>query len=419
MRQKRLSAIALIVVALLMPTTLSAQFLQNLGRKAKEKIESKVNKNKKTSAIEANAPTNGSAQNGAAQSNDGGPEVNGILLFPYQPVAKYAPHGLYLNGTQDVENFIYYIYAQISKMLSGTEGMPGGAIVKAVSTIPGEEKTLAYGEPVVNAFFYDFFQKPNDYKAFRQMIKGYIVANAYYAGLLKQKMVEGSDTQAYDKDDKVQNLWESENDRRLRGHMLMMKAEQLAQQSDYNNIFDSTYSMYVDATKAYEAGKTEAAMNLYRELQFSWNRFLTQHPQWKNDNRASQFSQMFQQAMQRRIEIRDVIIDELKEPQPMPKTYSAISGVEAKVRQCIAREDPTHKNAPVVFLSQGWRPLYKSGSKVIDQRAVDVGWTYTDAKGQKWLAYTTMMQKAVYKGLTVTYIDSYMFSGGYKTMKLK
>ena len=54
-----------------------------------------------------------------------------------------------------------------------------------------------------------------------------------------------------------------------------------------------------------------------------------------------------------------------------------------------------------------------------NQRAVDVGWTYTDAKGQKWLAYTTLMQKAVYKGLTVTYVNQFMFSGGFKTMKLK
>ena len=29
------------------------------------------------------------------------------------------------------------------------------------------------------------------------------------------------------------------------------------------------------------------------------------------------------------------------------------------------------------------------------------------------------MQKAVYQGLTVTYVNQFMFSGGYKTMKLK
>lgn len=407
---------------MLLPVSASAQFnLRNLGKKAKEKIENKV-KEKKDKVV-SDVPRGQAAANSASAGAQGGGDVltarDGTVLFPYQPVSKYASSGLYLNGTEQVENFLYYIYAQIGKMLSGTEGLPGGAVVKACSMIEGEDKVLAYGEPVVNAFFYDYFQKPDDYKTFRQMIKGYVVANAYYGNFLKQKMVDGSDTQVYDKDGKVQTLRESEKGRRYRGYVLMKEAEAKAQQSDYNNIFDATYSMYVDATKAYEAGKTEAAMNLYRELQTSWNSFLTQHPQWRSDQRASQFTQMYEQAMKRRLEVRDIIADELKEPQPMPKTYGAISGIEGKIRQCIAVEDPTHKNAPIVYLSQGWRPFYQSGSKVISQRGVDVGWTYTDAKGQKWLAYTTLMQKAEYRGLTVVYTDNYMFSGGYKTMKLK
>ena len=53
-----------------------------------------------------------------------------------------------------------------------------------------------------------------------------------------------------------------------------------------------------------------------------------------------------------------------------------------------------------------------------DIRFEDVTFAYTK-DGQKWLAYTTLMQKAQYNGLQVIYLDQYMFSGGFKTMKLK
>lgn len=338
-------------------------------------------------------------------------------LFPYDK-QQFTGRGVYLDGTEKVENFVYYLYVQFADILTKNEGYRKAILKGCCPVCPGG-KVVAYGEPVVNAFFYDYMQKPDDYKNFRQMIKGYIVAYNYAFGFVVQNMVDGSQTQMIDSEGNTQTLWENEADRCARNYQLMRAAEELAMQSDYQNIFEGTYSIYTQAEKAYKEGNKVAAYNNYRELEFAWNYFLTKHPKWTSDDRAKQFTQMYDAAMQRRSEIRLAVIDENKVAQDMPKTYKAIPGVEAKVRMCIGREDPEHKNAPVLFLSSGWRPLYKSGTSIIDQRAVDVGWTYTDAKGQKWLAYTTLMQKAVYHGLTVQYVDSYMFSGGFKTMKLK
>ena len=410
----------LMALALLLAVPASAQF--NIGKlvdQGKKKLEKKAKKavdnvvggqvQQASDALPFN-PVASRASNPSSGVDDS--------LFPYDRKS-FANAGVYLDGTEKVENYLLYIYVNLCKALNSSLNTAGITVNGCIPACP-DGKVLAYGEPVVNAFFYDYMQKPNDYKNFRQMIKAYVIAQKYYYGFLKQSLVDGSETQMKDSEGKVQTLWEAEKDRRFRGYQLMRAAEALAQQSDYSNIFDGTYSCLTQADKAYKEGNTEAAYNNYREFFTAWDNFLTQHPQWKSDGRAGQFTQMLQEAQKRELELRDKVIDDNKTPQDMPQTYKAIPGVEAKVRMCIGREDPEHKNAPVVFLSNGWRPLYRSGStSVIDQRAVDVGWTYTDANGQKWLAYTTLMQKAVYKGATVTYLDSYMFSGGFKTMKLK
>lgn len=390
----------------------SAQFnIGSLVEKGKKKAERVVNNAAGKLTGNANAQEAPGVQTGtAAQGVD--PQ-----LFPYDR-QQFAADGLYLDGTEKVENFLLYVYVKVCEALTAKEGARSISINACIPLQSGG-KVLAYGEPVVNAFFYDYMQNPNDYKNFRQMIKAYVVAYNYGFGFLKTPLVEGSQTQMKDAEGKTQTLWESEADRVARNQCLLRAAEELSTRSDYQNVFESTYSIYTQAEKAYNAGNKVAAYNNYRELQFAWNNFLTKHPGWNSDGRAAQFTQMYNAAMAHNTEIRLSVIDENKVPQDMPPTYKGIAGVESKVRMCIGREDPEHKNAPVVFLSQGWRPLYRSGSNIIDQRAVDVGWTYTDAKGQKWLAYTTLMQKAVYHGLTVQYIDSYMFSGGFKTMKLK
>lgn len=409
-----------LILAFIVACTANAQFgvgglLKQGKKKLEQAVEKKTQKSQDASADQQAAQTAQPAYNTPANNSS----AAGIdpQLFPYDK-QQFAGKGVYTDGTEDVENFLIYTYVELCKIINANEDVHK-AIINGCCPIAPDGKVLAYGEPLVNAFFYDYFQKPNDYKNFRQMIKAYIIAHNYGFKFIEQNMVEGSKTQMIDAEGKVQTLWENEDDRILRNQRLTREAQALAASSDYNNIFDGTYSIYTQADKAYQAGNKVAAYNNYRELDFAWRNFLTQHPQWSQDPRAGQFKQMYDAAMQNYRKLRDDIIDENKVPQDMPPTFAAISGVEAKVRQCIAREDPEHKNAPVVFLSNGWRPLYRSGGNMIDQRAVDVGWTYTDANGQKWLAYTTLMQKAVYKGLTVTYVDQYMFSGGYKTMKLK
>lgn len=414
--------ILLSVIALAVATILPAEaqgLLRRIARAATQQAEqtaSSVIGNttqpaQNQSAVQ-NQPAAPTQTNGQAQPN---PETD--ALFPYDK-QQFAGQGVYLDGSEQVENFVLYIYVQLAGILTQNEGYQK-AIINACCPICPDGKVVAYGEPVVNAFFYDYMQKPDDYKNFRQMIKAYIIAYNYAFGFLQQKMVDGSQTEIIDADGNTHTLWENEGDRIARNYQLMRAAEELAMRSDYQNIFDGTYSIYTQAEKAFNEGNKLAAYNNYRELECAWNNFLTKHPKWSSDSRAAQFTQMYNAAMQRRTAIRLEVIDENKVPQDMPQTYKAIPGVESKVRMCIGREDPEHKNAPVVFLSDGWRPLYRSGSNIIDQRAVDVGWTYTDSKGQKWLAYTTLMQKAVYQGLTVQYVDSYMFSGGFKTMKLK
>ena len=411
-----LRIVMMIVIAFGMQTTANAQLgkLKGLVKGAKEKVTNTV-KNTVNNTVNNLA---GDVTDQIVNENEGQPDLNLGELFPYDK-KQFAGTGIYLDGTEKVENFVYYLYSKISEMLTGSEGLPRGAVVRAICPVCPDGRVVAYGEPVVNAFFYDYMQNPNDYKNYRQMIKGYVVAQAYYFGFLNQQMVEGTDDQCVDSENKKYSLWEKENDRKFRGYMLMKAAEELAANSDYTNIFDGTYSIMTQADKAYNEGKKEAAYNNYRELRIAYDNFLTQHPQWRQDNRAAQFGQMFEAAMNRQREIRDAVLDDLKEPQDMPKTYAAIPGIEGKIRQCIAAEDPAHKSAPIVFLSSGWRPLYKSGGNIIDRRAVDLGWTYTDAKGQKWLAYGAFTQKAVYEGLTVKYVDAYGFAGGFKTMKLK
>ena len=405
-----------LLLGMLVAVTADAQFnigsLVNQGKKkVKEKVEKTIEK-KANSVLGTTVQGNFSAPAASSTGRDVDPQ-----LFPYDK-QQFAGTGVYTDGTEAVENFLLYTYVELCKILNANEGVHKAIINGCCPVAPGG-KVLAYGEPLVNAFFYDYFQNPNDYKNYRQMIKAYIVAHNYGFKFLEQNMVEGSTTQMTDSEGKVQTLWEDENNRIVRNQRLLRSAQELAAQSDYANIFDGTYSIYTQADKAYKAGNKIAAYNNYRELDFAWRNFLTKHPSWQQDSRAGQFTQMYNAAMQTYRKLRDEVIDVNKVPQDMPPTYKAIAGIEGKIRQCIAAEDPEHKNAPIVYLSSGWRPLYRSGGNLIDSRAVDVGWTYTDAKGQKWLAYTTLMQKAAYKGLTVTYLDSYGFSGGYKTMKLK
>lgn len=338
-------------------------------------------------------------------------------LFPYDR-QQFANQRVYLDGTEATENMLYYIYAKVCEMLNGSADYSRGASTGALILLTVDNKALPYGEPVVNAFFYEYFQRPDDYKNFRQMLKGYIVAQSYYFHRLNQKLAEGSDTQAVDAEGKKYDLFEPESKRIERGYSLMKAAESLAGQSDYQNIFDGTYSCLTQADKAYNNGQAASAVNNYREFFTAWDNFLTQHPQWRNDDRAGQFTQMHDQAKVRERQLSQKLSEDLMESKSMPKTYGAIPGLESKIRSILATEDPEHKNAPIVFLSNGWRNMKSNG--VITNRAVDVGWTYKDSKGQKWLAYTTLMQKAVYKGTNVVFVEgAYGFSGGYKTMKLK
>lgn len=417
---KKLIAIAAVLLGtMLFPTATQAQ-LGGLLNKAKNKAKNIVG-NKVPKQVQAATANYGQAAEATATQGTTANATKGDWdgLFIYDK-KQFADQRVYLDGTEVTENYLIYMYSKFTDLLNAGIGHPRGVYNKGLVLLSNSDKALAYGEPVVNAFFYDYAVNPNTYKNFRYMIKAYIIAESYYTHKVHQTMVEGSWTDAVDGKGKTYVLYENEGNRIVRGAGLMRKAQEVALRADYNNIFDGTYSCYTQAEKAFKEGKNTAAYNNYREFFTAWDNFLTKHPQWQSDPRRPDFTQMYQAAKEREKEMRDAIIDDAKVPQDMPKTYKAIPGIEAKVRKCIGIEDPEHKGAPVYFLSEGWRPLMRSGSSnLIDQRAVDVGWTYTDAKGQKWLAYTTLMQKAVYHGLTVSYVDQFMFSGGFKTMKLK
>jgi hypothetical protein len=179
-------------------------------KNAKEKVKTTVKEkaNDKTGNVKDRAASIGSyatdeeAVSGETVTDLSGNETDGRAeqdmqtLFPYDR-KQFATAGICLDGREKTENFIYYLYAKICEMLTGSEGMPQGAVVRACCPVCPDNRVLAYGEPVVNAFFYDYMQKPDDYKNFRQMIKGYVVAQSYYFGFLKQQMADGSMNRDY------------------------------------------------------------------------------------------------------------------------------------------------------------------------------------------------------------------------------
>ena len=276
MKHKRIITLsAAIVLTFAVTTPADAQFgnVLNKAKKAvKEKVKEKSEEIKekatekvkekseeiKVKATEKVTGTVGTSTIGTLLSNTmngqeektvfsagDGPTVSLSQLFPYQPKEKFMSAGLYLDGTTEREDYILYIYSQVANMITGAEGYPRGAVVPAAcGMMEGETKFVAYGEPVVNAFFWEYFQKPDDYKCFRQMIKASVVAEAYFFNRLRQNLVEGSETQMKDSKGETLTLWEPEIKRRERGHLLMMEAGKLAARSKYENVFESTYSIY-------------------------------------------------------------------------------------------------------------------------------------------------------------------------------
>jgi len=340
-------------------------------------------------------------------------------LFPYQPYYNYNGTGLYLDGTQKTEDFVYYMSSEVRRMIDESDDMIHGFSCTHSGTVPlgNSGKCVPWQEVPVNAFFAEYLADPNSYLAYRQMIKAYIITEREFLGNLKITLDAGSDQTVTNKDGK-NTLFEPETQRLKRNHELQGVVFDVAMQSKYDNVFNATYSMLTQANKAYDSGKMAAALTNLREFVTSYDFFLTKHEGWAKDSRANEFAAMYKEARTKLTKAKTAVIEESVPPIAMPKTYTASADIKKMAQAALAKEDPEHKNAPIVFLSNGWRTLKNSGR--ITHRAIDVGWTYTDDNGQRWLAKGVMMQQAEYRGLTVVYLEGrYAFSGGHTRCKIK
>lgn len=337
-------------------------------------------------------------------------------LFPYQPYYEYGAAGLYLDGTQQVEDFVYYTTTRCRQMMDESFGKINGLEHNGTIGIGNTGKCVPYSEIVINAFFAEYLADPNSYIAYRQMIKAYILAHQQFLGRFRLTLDPGSQTSVTNQDGK-QTLFEPESERLKRNNKLMNIMLDVAMKSDYDIVFRGTYGSYTQAEKQYEAGNMAAALTNYREFVTSFDYFLQKHEGWKSDERASDFEAMYKEARVKMQKAQNAVIEDSTEPIDMPQTYKVSAEIQSMAKQVVAREDPDHKDAPIYFLSNGWRTLTRNG--FITHRAVDVGWVYTDVKGQRWLCHGIMMQQAAYRGLTVIYLDGKYGMSGYGRTKLK
>lgn len=338
-------------------------------------------------------------------------------LFPYKPYYKFNGKGLYLDGTTETEDFVYYMMTECRTMMEDSYRKVNGCTNNGTVPIGDGEKVVPWSEIPINAFFAEFFADPNSYMAYRQMIKAYVLAQEQFLGRFRVSVDEGSDQTVTNSSGK-QTLFEPESKRVKRNSDLMGVAFDIAMQSNYDNVFNSTYSMLTQGDKQYNNGNMAGALTNYREFVTSFDHFLQKHPGWSSDDRAGQFTEMYKEARKKLQKAQDALFDEKAEPEPMPTTYNVNAEIKQMAREVIAKEDPEHKNAPIYFLTNGWRTLTRNG--FITHRAVDVGWEYKDEKGQRWLNHGVMMQQAEYRGMTVIYLEGkYGMSGGFTRTKIK
>lgn len=337
-------------------------------------------------------------------------------LFPYQPYYDYSAAGLYLDGTQQNEDFIYYTTTQCRKMMDESFSKINGLEHNGTIGIGNTGKCVPYSEIVINAFFAEYLADPNSYIAYRQMIKAYILAHQQFLGRFRLTLDAGSQISVTNQSGK-QTLFEPESERLKRNNKLMNIMVDVAMKSDYDIVFRGTYGSYTQAEKQYAAGNMDGALTNYREFVTSFDYFLTKHEGWKSDDRATDFENMYKEARVKMQKAQNAVIENSSDPIDMPKTYTVSAEIQNMAKQVVAREDSEHKNATIYFLSNGWRTLTRNG--FITHRAVDVGWVYKDAKGQRWLCHGIMMQQAAYRGLTVIYLDGKYGMSGYGRTKLK
>lgn len=338
-------------------------------------------------------------------------------LFPYQPYYQYSDAGLYLDGTQKIEDFIYYTCTECRRMIDESFAKLNGLEHNGLIGIGNTGKCVPYSEIVINAFFAEYLADPNSHMGYRQMIKAYIIAHEQFLGRFRLTLDPGSET-TVTKNGEKNILFEPESERLKRNNKLMNIVMEVAMKSDYERVFNSTYSCYTQAEKQYAAGNMEGALTNYREFVTSFDYFLTKHEGWKTDERATEFQAMYTEARKKMQKAQDAVIENSTDPVPMPKTYKLSGEILKMAKEVVAREDPEHKNATIYFLSNGWRALTRNG--FVTHRAVDVGWVYKDAKGQRWLAHGTMMQQAAYRGGSIVYLPGkYGMSGGFGRTKLK
>lgn len=337
-------------------------------------------------------------------------------LFPYQPYYNYSAAGLYLDGTQQVEDFIYYTTTQCRKMMDESYAKINGLEHNGLIGIGNTGKSVPYSEIVINAFFAEYLADPNSYIAYRQMIKAYILAHQQFLGRFRLTLDAGSET-TVTTDGQKNVLFEPESERIKRNNKLMNIMFDVAMKSDYDIVFRGTYGSYTQAEKQYEAGNMDGALTNYREFVTSFDYFLQKHEGWKTDDRAAEFEAMYKEARVKMQKAQNAVIENSTDPIDMPQTFKVNAEIQGMAKQVVAREDPEHKDAPIYFLSDGWRTLTRNG--YITHRAIDVGWVYKDAKGQRWLCHGIMMQQAAYRGMTVIYLDGKYGMSGYGRTKLK
>lgn len=331
-------------------------------------------------------------------------------LFPFKPYYEYGQDVLFAVD-DEARDLLGTHYVLISKILSSQRnGMDKRNIPNFFRSEKDAGKVRPMGENVLYGFFADFFADPNSYIAYREMIKASIIAEHQFYGDLYVLLMDGSKNGITNSDGSVSTLVEDEPDRVRRWRNVQLTAKNLALQSDYENVFISTYSIYDNFNKQYKEGNMEGAANFLRELKMSYD-ILKEHEGFRKDARANQMTAFYNQAMEKRSEVEDAVYFAQQPAMDMPKTYTVSADIVAKAKEAIAKYHPDLADGKLYFLSNSWRQLKDSKTGVVNFRAMDIG-IVKEVDGQKWLYSFLFMQEAQVTLTSIVYLDNYILRGG-------
>ena len=331
-------------------------------------------------------------------------------LFPFKPYYEYGKDVLFAVD-DEARDLLGTHYVLISNILSSQRnGADRRNIPNFFVSDKDGGKVRPMGENVLYGFFADYFADPNSYIAYREMIKASIIAEHQFYGDLYVLLMDGTKTGIKNADGTVSTLVEDESVRVRRWRNAQLTAKALALKSDYENVFISTYSIYDNFNKQYKEGNMDGAANFLRELKMSYD-ILKEHPGFAKDSRANQMTAFYNDAMEKRSEVEDAVYFAQQPAMDMPKTYSVSSDIVNKCKATIAKYHPDLADGKLYFLSDSWRQLKDSKTKVVNFRAMDIG-IVKEVDGQKWLYQFLFMQEAQVTLTNIVYLDNYILRGG-------